>query len=98
MSDTTELRRGARTRLKTEIGFRKPRETPYEIRLADLSQYGCQVRLREKLATGDLLWITLPGIEMQQSWVRWVEGWNAGLEFERPMHPAVYDHVARQLG
>lgn len=92
-----EHRRGPREPLPAHVHFRKPREMAYEVPLQDLSQHGCRIALRERVQDGQLLWITVPGIEPLLSWVRWHEEWDAGLEFEKPMHVAVFDHVSAQL-
>ena len=69
----------------------------YEVNLENMSPHGCCIRLRERVRPGQLLWITVPGIEPLQSWVRWHGEWQAGLELERPMHVAVFDHVAARM-
>ncbi|WP_114228561.1 MULTISPECIES: PilZ domain-containing protein [Sphingomonas] len=90
-------RRDGRERLTAAVNFRKPKEMPYEVSLENMSPHGCCIALRERVVEGQLLWITVPGIEPLQSWVRWHGEWHAGLEFERPMHVAVFDHVAGQM-
>ena len=92
-----DQRRGPRAALTAPVNFRKPKEMPYEVNLENVSQHGCCIALRERVRPGQLLWITIPGIENLQSWVRWQGEWHAGLEFEKPMHVAVFDHVAAQL-
>jgi hypothetical protein len=95
--DYDNKRRAERERLAAAVSFRKPKEMSYEVNLENMSPHGCCIGLRERVRPGQLLWITVPGIEPMQSWVRWHGEWQAGLEFERPMHIAVFDHVAAQM-
>lgn len=95
--DHENKRRAERERLTAPVNFRKPKEMSYEVNLDNLSPQGCCIELRERVREGQLLWITVPGIEPLQSWVRWHGEWHAGLEFERPMHVAVFDHVAARM-
>src|SRR6476469_7619896 len=95
--DQDDKRRNPRQPLGAPVNFRKPKEMPYEVSLENMSTHGCCIALRERVREGQLLWITVPGIEPMQSWVRWHGEWHAGLEFERPMHIAVFDHVAAQM-
>lgn len=90
-------RREDRKSLSGSVMFRKPTELPYEVTLQDLSPQGCRIALRERVLPGQLVWITLPGLENLPSLVRWSGEWTAGIEFEKPMHAAVFDHVAARL-
>lgn len=92
-----EQRRGPREALAAKVNLRKPKEMAYAVELEELSQHGCRIRLRERMRSGQLVWITVPGLEPLQSWIRWQGEWHAGVEFERPMHVAVFDHVAAQM-
>jgi hypothetical protein len=93
-----EQRRGERHRLAVDVMFRKPREVGHEVALRNLSRHGCQLSIRERMSTGQLVWVTLPGLESLYGWIRWSSEWQAGVEFHKVMHPAVFDHLAGQLG
>ena len=47
---------------------------------------------------GEQLMIKFEGIETVQAEVCWVEGFIAGLKFQRPFHPAVFDLLVARLG
>jgi hypothetical protein len=51
----------------------------------------------ERLRLGEGVWIKFEGIEPQHATVFWVEPPAAGLQFDRPMHPAVFDSLIRRL-
>jgi hypothetical protein len=93
-----EQRRGERRRLAADVIFRKPREVGHEVALRNLSRHGCQLSIRERMVPGQLVWVTLPGLESLYGWVRWSGEWKAGVEFHKSMHPAVFDHLVGKLG
>lgn len=64
------------------------------VSLLDLSVCGCRVRTTgSPLAAGQLLIVRPEGIEGLEGVVRWVEDNEAGIEFSRPLHPSVLDHL-----
>ncbi|MEO6580011.1 MAG: PilZ domain-containing protein [Sphingomicrobium sp.] len=97
MADQDERRRGERVQLNAAVDFRRPREQPYPVRLHDLTAHGCRIDLPEHVSDAATIWVTLPGLESLASRVRWESNWNAGVEFKRPMHPAVFDHISAKL-
>lgn len=63
--------------------------------ICDISAEGCCVRsnfLFFRVGTGVV--IRPPGMEGLPGTVRWIEGDRAGVEFTRPLHGAVVDHLA----
>ena len=92
-----EQRRGERRRLAVDVMFRKPREIAHEVRLKNLSRHGCQIAIRERMAPGQLVWVTIPGLESLYGWVRWSGEWTAGVEFNKSLHEAVFDHLAAKF-
>lgn len=68
----------------------------HEVALHDLSVAGCRVELVESTKLGEPLIARFPQLEPIVGALRWVAGPTAGVEFERPMHPAVlYDLLVR---
>lgn len=61
----------------------------------DLSPSGFRTEWPYRLRVGDRVWLTLPGLEAQPATVRWTEGFAIGCQFERPIHPSVFDHLLR---
>jgi len=64
--------------------------------IADLSPEGCCV------VTGDLfvkvgarVLIRPEGLEGLTGIVRWIEGNRAGIEFDRPLYPPVFEHLVK---
>src|SRR6478672_5112491 len=69
----------------------------YQARLDDVSRAGCRVELVEQAELGEPLIARFPQLEPMVGEVRWLDGPIAGLQFARPMHPAVLDAVVARL-
>ena len=45
----------------------------------------------------EIVWVKFEGLEALEAMVCWVDGFAAGLEFQRPVHPAVFDVLLQRL-
>ena len=72
-----------------QIELRKPGTGRQAVTGRDLSTTGCCLEMFEPTLRHDILWVTLPGLETLEATVRWVDEGLAGIEFKRPLHPAV---------
>jgi hypothetical protein len=97
MTGEHERRRWPRLALQSDIGFRRRREAHYTITMHDLTPHGCRIAAPERIDPGDLVWVQLPSLESLASRVRWTGAWQSGVEFDRPMHAAVFDMIADRL-
>jgi PilZ domain len=62
--------------------------------ISDISEGGCRIdSLGLVMQTGDLVVVRPDGIEGLGGVVRWVKGHSAGIQFDRPLYPAVVDHL-----
>ena len=50
-----------------------------------------------KVVADDMIWISIPGIEALQGRIRWVKDWMAGVEFDHPIHPAVFEMIHERM-
>jgi hypothetical protein len=92
------VERGAeRIEVPGEIGLRAAGKNPYRVRVHDLSTDGCKVELVELPRVGDQMRVKFDGLEMIEAEVCWVEGYMAGLKFDRQLHPAVLDLLIARL-
>ena len=89
--------RGNRTSVSAEVSLRRLGQNNYRVRVNDLSREGCKVELVEMPRVGERMLIKLEGLEVLDSEVCWVHGFVAGLRFERPIHPAVFDLLVQRL-
>lgn len=77
------------------VRLRRPGETWFTSRIADLSLGGFRLQSFIKLTPGMELWIMLPGFEGRKAVVLWARDHEAGCTFEQPLHPAILDHILR---
>jgi len=99
MTDATKIseRRGAQ-RLATRIAAvaKTAQGQRHALHISDLSVGGCAIDVAgpHPLKPGTAYGIKINGLETLGSTTAWTAGQSAGLEFERPLHPAVADHIA----
>ena len=83
--------------LQAQIDFRRAGEHAYFVNILDISPEGCRIDLPERVKLDEVIWLALPGLESLQGRVCWVKEWTAGVEFVRPLHPAVFDMIAQRM-
>ena len=77
---------------------RTQRGSKFLIRVLDLSITGCLIERRGiGIAEGERFLIRLPGLTYLPSEILWVEGGQASLVFEHPLHEAVYMHLVSAI-
>ena len=97
MTPENERRRWPRRRVVAKADFRRKREMRYSIPIHDLTAQGCRIGSPERLVRGEMVWLQLPTLESQQATVRWAGLGVSGIEFDQPMHAAVYEMIAERL-
>jgi hypothetical protein len=90
-------RKAERVALHADIDFRRTGEHRWRANITDVSPQGCRVEVPVSVKQDDMIWITFPGLEALQGKICWVDGWVAGIEFDRPLHPAVFDMVEQRM-
>lgn len=91
-------RSGPRRTASMEAQLRRIGRLKYRVELRDLSPDGCMIDLVERPALDEVMQIKLPGLETLQARVRWVDNYIAGLKFEQPIHPAVFELLLQRMG
>jgi hypothetical protein len=86
-------RRHRRLPLDREILVRKAGGFSFELAALSVSSGGCGVELVEMVEVGERVVARLPGLEPLGAEVIWVDGYRAGLRFDRPLHPTVFDQL-----
>lgn len=51
----------------------------------------------ERPRLGEILWVKLEGLAPIESTVRWVNGFEGGLEFNQPIHASVFKELVRRI-
>lgn len=90
-------RKEERVELHVEVPLRKAGYHSGQAELADISSSGARVIAAERLVEGETVWLRFPGLEAIPARVAWTQEWTAGLEFQRPLHPAVLDMLLARL-
>jgi hypothetical protein len=90
-------RKSARVGLDAEVSLRRSGQNNYRANVHDVSQEGCKVEFVERPALDEIVWVKFEGLEALEAMVCWVDGFAAGLEFQRPVHPAVFEVLLARL-
>lgn len=90
-------RQSDRVPLLAEVSMRRLGKVKYRVPVFDASPHGCRVEFVERPRDGELVAIQFEGLQSIDAWVCWVEGHCAGLEYERAIHPAVFDMLVERM-
>jgi hypothetical protein len=90
-------RQSCRRPVDHEVGVKKLGGFGFQLPTLDLSAEGCRVELVEMVDAGERVIVRLPALEPLGAQVAWVQGANAGLHFQRPLHAAVFDQLVDRL-
>ena len=90
-------RRAERVLLRADIDFRRAGDHRYRVNIFDLSPEGCRIESPIIVSQGDIIWISLPGLESIEAEVCWVKEWIVGVEFTRPLYPSVFEMVRDRM-
>lgn len=90
-------RKGVRIRLRAEITIRRAGFPNYRVAIRDISPEGCKIEFVDRPSVNERVWVNIEGLESLEGVVRWVKGNLAGVEFDHPFHPAVFDMLAKKL-
>lgn len=88
-------RRNARQQICIKGQFRKGIGLALAVDVVDLTSHGCQLEnIPTNLRRQDIISIRIEGFGPITATVKWLEvGKKAGLEFQSPLHSAVFDHI-----
>lgn len=94
----SEQARVHRSRRAPRIGFELPvrckrgvlRTT---VMLRDMTTHGARIDGLEHLHLDEPITLLLPGLQAKEAYVAWHKDQAAGLEFDRPLHPAVFEQL-----
>ena len=89
-------RKSERVQLELGAGLRQRGASGVTVQIMDLSTHGFRVATHLELMDGADVWLRLPGLEPCHARVMWSRGHYVGCQFERPLHPAVLDMIARK--
>ena len=84
-----------RHNLLISVKLRRQGESWFTARLANLSPTGFRVQSFAKLDMDSTIHVMLPGFDGRKAKVIWTRDHEAGCQFERPLHPAIFEHILR---
>lgn len=79
------------------MSLRRRGRHSYVANLFDLTPKGCRVDFIETPKNGEKVWAKLDAFDSIEATVKWVDGFYGGLEFARPIYPAVFDMLLERL-
>jgi hypothetical protein len=91
-------RRSARVSLQAEVQLRRSGARHYLVNVHDISREGCKLEFVERPGLDETVWVKFEGLDAVESNVCWIKGSDVGIEFIRPIYPAVFDVLVRRLG
>ena len=98
MFEREEIERShERIELEAEVSLRRPGRHRYQGRTFDVSPRGCKVEFVERPRADEHPWIKFDGLEPVEAQVRWVDDFIGGVEFVRPIYPAVFELLMARL-
>lgn len=65
------------------------------VKVADMSLTGFRMECLTFISGTQTIFLSIPGFEQLESRVIWQTEWIYGCQFARPLHIAVYEHIAR---
>ena len=86
-------RQGSRIATDAEFAVKRLGGFGFQLQSRNVSAGGCRVELIEMVDRGERVIVRLPALEPLAAEVAWVDGANAGLHFQRPLHSAVFDQL-----
>jgi hypothetical protein len=94
---THSPRQSERIDVAADVCLRRIGRSTFRVNVGDLSPEGCKVLLVERPAKDERVLVKFDGLEVLEASVCWVEEFTAGLSFEKPMHPAVFELLIERL-
>ncbi|MFL6733877.1 MAG: PilZ domain-containing protein [Sphingomicrobium sp.] len=90
-------RKSDRVSVEAEVVVRRPSEHNFRVRIYNVSRHGCLVDFISQPRLDERLWVKFRGLEGLEALVCWTEGFTAGVEFLKPLHPGVFDRIVSEL-
>jgi hypothetical protein len=96
-SDPHHSRKADRIAVDAEVALRRSAQLNYRVRAYDASPYGCKLEFVERPELEERVWVKFEGLDALEGLVCWVNGFVVGIEFARPIHPAVFEALMPRL-
>jgi PilZ domain len=90
-------RRNDRSKVTADVLLRRAAGRSYRTKVFDVSPDGCKIEFVERPVVGEQLWVKFEGLDSLEAEVRWVDGHSGGIQFQRPIYPAVFELLLMRL-
>ena len=67
------------------------------VQIDDVSEEGCRIEFVDRPNLNERVWVKFQGLTAIEGSVAWVKDHSAGIEFDRPIHPAVFEDLISRL-
>ena len=96
-SFTPAARKSARVELSADVVLRRSGRVNYRVSVFDMSPHGCKAEFVDRPGLQEIVWLKFANLDSMEALVRWTRGCEVGLEFVRPIYPAVFDMLVTKL-
>ena len=79
--------------ITAEVSVRRSGVHAFRVNAFNVSPEGCKIEFIEKPMPGERVWVKFDGLEALVAKVRWLDDHIGGVEFERPLHEAVFQRL-----
>lgn len=86
-----------RVPLSADVSLRRLGQANFRVSVTDLSPEGCRVELVDRPRVDEHVLVKFEGLEVLEAQVCWIDGYVAGLRFEKPIHAAVFELLLDRL-
>jgi hypothetical protein len=90
-------RKAARVDVNAQVFLRRAGQLNYRVRAYDATRFGCKIEFIERPNLDERVWIKFDGLAAIEGLVCWIDGFVAGVEFIRAIHPAVFESLVPGL-
>jgi hypothetical protein len=90
-------RRSGRLVLEAQVSSKTVGGHSYKVQIFNASPLGCKIEFVERPQLHDHILVKFDGLEPLGAAVCWVDGFVGGVEFDRPMHTAVFSSLVERL-
>lgn len=90
-------RKAERISVNAEVALRRSAQLNYRVRAYDASPLGCKLEFVERPELEERVWVKFEGLDALEGLVCWTDGFVVGVNFVRPIHPAVFDALVPRI-
>ena len=97
IADAADPRENPRNPVHAEVQLRRSGKLKFTVEIHDLSERGCKTEFVERPRIGETVWLKFGSLAPLESTVRWVNGFQGGLQFSSPIDTRVLQDLLRQI-